>query len=420
MEVLAKILESSYENIKLCAEKLKNGEIVSFGTETVYGLGANCFNQESVLNIFKYKGRPLSDPLILHVDKIDKIYPLIDETKENIELLNQISSHFWPGAITLILKANSEKISKYITAGSDYVSFRIPNNKVALELLSLVDFPVAAPSANKFCHVSPVSADHVFDDFKEFPITILNCGRCEFRIESTVVKLENKKLVVFRKGAITLEDLSSFTKKNQLLKDFEIEYKSKDKDKENEKNKDKENINENKISDINNKGHNSELNILGEENEDKECPGLFRKHYSPIIPTYLYSNNINGEKCKNLFKFLFDKNTKIGIIDFNEYIKNSLNIESEIIFNLDLVSELYLSDISTINTIITDEVSLAKIALGNIYDCLRNAEKYLNKVDILLLPFIDEILSDQNPYKPTLLDRVLKASSSNLFEYNNK
>lgn len=407
-EILAKILEATSENILTCSEKLKNGEIVSFGTETVYGLGANCFNQESVLNIFKYKGRPLSDPLILHVDKLEKVYPYIEESEENLKVLEKISSYFWPGPITIILKANPLKISKYITAGSDYVSFRIPNNKNALKLLSLLDFPVAAPSANKFCHVSPVSAEHVFDDFKEFPVTILDCGRCEFRMESTVIKVEEKKLIVYRKGAITLEDLTVFSSKTEELKDFNIEYRSKEKEINTKETK----SNEVKIENLN------EVNILSEENEDKECPGLFRKHYSPIIPTYLFSKDPTSYKCRNLYKKEFNEGLKIGIIDFNGYIKQNLKNKVDIVFNMDLASELFSCDNSTINTIITDEVSNAKTALGNIYDCLRNAEKYINQVDILLIPFIDEIIDDKNPYKPTLLDRVLKSSSSNLFVIN--
>ena len=103
-----RILKADPENICLSSELLKSGKLVSFATETVYGLGANCFNKDAVLNIFKYKGRPLSDPLILHVPSIDSIYPLVDITKETSQLLQDLGNHFWPGPLTIILKANEK------------------------------------------------------------------------------------------------------------------------------------------------------------------------------------------------------------------------------------------------------------------------------------------------------------------------
>lgn len=368
----AEILKLSPQNISLCAEKLKNGEIVSFPTETVYGLGANCFNQQAVLNIFKFKGRPLSDPLILHVDSISKIEKLVDIDSKTKKVLEKLSNKFWPGPLTIILKANFNYISKYITANTDFVSFRIPKNETALSLLKLVDFPVAAPSANKFCHISPVTAEHVYSDFKEFEVTILDGGRCEFNMESTVVKpellLDNKensdikknRLVIYRKGAVSKNDLEDFIAEENLVytgtdttndpenifKDFTVEYFQKS----------------SHIKDNNTSNNNSTMinldktDIKDEENYNNdtfESPGQFLKHYSPKIATYMVneefsfisidssiantnSNNLDASvtlqnklasinssnNIEKYFRKINSKHINCVILDYNGYLKN--------------------------------------------------------------------------------------------------
>ncbi len=163
---LAQILEPTEENIISCAESIKSGKVVGFPTETVYGLGASALNIEAVKKIFEYKGRPLSDPLIVHVTSVEmgkKLINIDDDTYKHFKLL---SDKFWPGPLTMVLKANFNVISPILTASTEYIGIRYPNNLLAQKLIDYSGVPIAAPSANKFCHVSPVNPYHVYEDFK--------------------------------------------------------------------------------------------------------------------------------------------------------------------------------------------------------------------------------------------------------------
>jgi tRNA threonylcarbamoyl adenosine modification protein (Sua5/YciO/YrdC/YwlC family) len=248
----AKILTATDENIKLCAEYLVKGGIVGMPTETVYGLAANAFDIVAVKNIFEYKGRPLSDPLIVHVDSIEMAKKMIKIDEETNRIFDLLSNKYWPGPMTLVLKANFDILSPILTANTEYIGVRMPRNQVALKLISLAGVPIAAPSANKFCHVSPVNPHHVFDDFKEFPVYILDDGVCNYCMESTVIKITNKKLQILRMGALSPDEFSRFLKENKI--EFEVEVIKK---------------------------------IIQLEDIDQEAPGQFIKHYSPKIDTYI-------------------------------------------------------------------------------------------------------------------------------------
>lgn len=165
-------------------------------TETVYGLGANALNPDACMSIFNTKGRPLTDPLIVHVHSVEQALPLIDQKQENAEIImnifQELAKAYWPGPLTMVVRANLDVIPSLITAETGWVGIRIPNSPVALELLKAANVPVAAPSANKFGHVSPSKAQHVYDDFhKDSEVTILDGGACSFGIESTVMKIED-------------------------------------------------------------------------------------------------------------------------------------------------------------------------------------------------------------------------------------
>ena len=201
-ENLAEIISSSDDNLKICAEDIKNGKLVSFPTETVYGLGANALNIEAVMKIFEYKGRPLSDPLIVHVTSTEMALSLVEIDNNTEELFYILSKKYWPGPLTIILKANYKVLNPIITANTGFVGLRHPNHEIASKLINLSNLPIAAPSANKFCHISPVNPYHVFEDFKEFPVKIIDGGISNYCMESTVVKIdyENKKLLIFRRN----------------------------------------------------------------------------------------------------------------------------------------------------------------------------------------------------------------------------
>lgn len=145
------------KDLSLAIELLKAGKLVSIPTETVYGLAANALNEEAVVNIFKAKNRPFFDPLIVHVASIEQAKNYTINWTDNAEKLAQ---KFWPGPMTLLLDKNN-LIPDIITSGSSKVAIRIPNHPISLDLLSKLNFPLAAPSANPFGYISPTNASHV-------------------------------------------------------------------------------------------------------------------------------------------------------------------------------------------------------------------------------------------------------------------
>ena len=128
-----------YENLTNCIEHLSKGNLVAFPTETVYGLGANAFNENAISNIFKVKERPTTDPLIVHIDKLSRLeeWNLVDITQDELVLVNKLAKECWPGPLTIILKA-SEKIPNLVTANSGYVGIRIPNNQQTMSFQRII------------------------------------------------------------------------------------------------------------------------------------------------------------------------------------------------------------------------------------------------------------------------------------------
>lgn len=185
------------------AEFLKKGEIGAIPTETVYGLAGNALNEMAVLKIFEAKNRPFFDPLIVHIAAFNQIEKYVEELPAKAQILAQA---FWPGPLTLLLKKKSN-IPDLVTAGSDLVAIRIPNHPIPLELLKSIDFPLAAPSANLFGYVSPTEAKHVEQQLGEKISFVLDGGSCEIGLESTIVGFENDKMIVYRVGGISLEEL---------------------------------------------------------------------------------------------------------------------------------------------------------------------------------------------------------------------
>ena len=193
---------------------LNSGEVVGLPTETVYGLAANALNEDAVKNIYILKQRPCTNPLILHTHSIDEIKKYIHP---NSYKLLEVGKKFWPGPLTILFKKN-KKISNTITAGSNFVAFRIPNHPQFLEVLRKVSFPIAAPSANPFQRISPTSSKQVYEYFGESIPYILDGGNSECGIESTIIGIEDDELIVYRQGAITLEKLKRNYKNVRLMK----------------------------------------------------------------------------------------------------------------------------------------------------------------------------------------------------------
>ncbi len=174
-------------------------------TETVYGLAANALNPDAVAKIFEAKERPTFDPLIVHTFSINQLPHFVLEIHPS---LLKLAENFWPGPLTLLLP-KKQTIPDLVTSGLSRVGVRIPNHPVALDLLSQLDFPLAAPSANPFGYISPTTAEHVRKQLGEKIAYILDGGHCDVGLESTIVGEENDTIVVYRLGGLSIDDIES-------------------------------------------------------------------------------------------------------------------------------------------------------------------------------------------------------------------
>jgi L-threonylcarbamoyladenylate synthase len=199
------------DEIKKAAKALKDGHLVAFPTETVYGLGADAANGKAISRIYSVKGRPTNHPLIVHISSIGQLHKwAIDIPEYAIKLAKE----FWPGPITLILK-RSDLAKDFITGGQGYIGLRVPSQPVAIELLNEFEKiggqGVAAPSANRFGAVSPTSAKSVVAYLEEFlsdTDLVLDGGECLIGIESTIIDCTHKIPSVLRPGEITMKKIS--------------------------------------------------------------------------------------------------------------------------------------------------------------------------------------------------------------------
>lgn len=210
---MSQILDPTPANLEHAAKALAAGRLVALPTETVYGLGGNALIEEAVKKIYAVKGRPPTDPLICHSDCLSKAVKLwdADYDKGAFDLASLIGAAMWPGPLTIVCKAHPD-LPLSVTGGSGFVGSRIPRHEVALKLLQLVDFPIAAPSANTFGHVSPTTAKHVYDDLasRDPGLIILDGGSCTVGIESTVIKVTcTDHIEVLRRGKISVSDIQA-------------------------------------------------------------------------------------------------------------------------------------------------------------------------------------------------------------------
>lgn len=192
--------------IRRAAEVIKNGELVAFPTETVYGLGANVFNQDAIKKIFVAKGRPLDNPLIVHISKKEQLYRIAKIKPSREKIIEKLVDEFWPGPLAIILQ-KKETVPEEVTAGLNTIAIRMPNNKTALRLIDYSENPIAAPSANLSGKPSGTCFEHVFDDFNGKIAGIIKSKPCKIGIESTVIDLTTKTPVLLRPGGTDFEKL---------------------------------------------------------------------------------------------------------------------------------------------------------------------------------------------------------------------
>ena len=199
---ILRVDENSIEALSRAAELLNSGELVAIPTETVYGLGANALDKDACLNIFKAKGRPCDNPLIVHIASPEHA----EKFAYTNELYYKLARAFMPGPLTVILPKR-EIIPYEVTAGLETVAIRCPIHEVARKLIEIAEIPIAAPSANTSGKPSPTTAQHVHDDLNGKIPMILDGGECGIGVESTVISITDGKIMLLRPGAVTVEML---------------------------------------------------------------------------------------------------------------------------------------------------------------------------------------------------------------------
>jgi len=213
---MTNIYKSTSQNITLAAEIIKKGGLVAMPTETVYGLGANVYNPQAVANIFAAKGRPSFNPLISHIAEIDFLKTYAETDERVIALAHK----YWPGPLTFVLRRFVHDTNDAIDlacAGLRTVTVRMPNHPVALELIKKSGVPIVAPSANKSQSISPTSAEHVYESLGSNVDMILDGGPCQVGVESTIIDITGKNVVLLRAGGISIEELEEFLNEKILI-----------------------------------------------------------------------------------------------------------------------------------------------------------------------------------------------------------
>ncbi|MFM2395313.1 MAG: hypothetical protein RLZZ546_3296 [Bacteroidota bacterium] len=267
-------------DINKAIDILMKGDLIGLPTETVYGLAGNAINSHAISKIFSVKNRPSFNPLIIHLSHTEKIsdYAYIDHPT-----LQDLADKFMPGPLTLILN-KKENVPHIVTAGSNKVAVRIPSHDLALEVLSCIDFPLAAPSANPFGYISPTTPLHVLKQLGNSISYILDGGACNIGIESTIVGIEENEIVVYRKGGLSIEQIEKVV---------------------------------------------GRVHVNTHSTSNPIAPGMLTNHYAPSLPLYLgdfqemaielkdkrcvalcFSESIAFENIKKCFVLSPDKNFK--------------------------------------------------------------------------------------------------------------
>lgn len=237
-----KILKPTVD-LETAATLLKAGELVAFPTETVYGLGAIVTDSNAVQQVYRAKGRPSDNPLIVHLYDWHQLENYVEKVPATAI---KLAKHFWPGSLTLILPIKEGTLSPYVTGGLKTAAFRVPNHPWTLKLLKAVDIPLVGPSANSSGKPSPTTAEHVYHDLKGKIAAILDGGATTVGIESTVLDLSEGIPTVLRPGAITVEELTAVLKQEVQL----------------------------------------DTHLITETARPK-APGMKYKHYAPNVPTVM-------------------------------------------------------------------------------------------------------------------------------------
>jgi L-threonylcarbamoyladenylate synthase len=200
---MVRVVRASQVEIDAAVQALRDGELVAFPTETVYGLGANAQNPAAVRKIFEAKGRPASHPVIVHLDSPRYLHRWVRDVPESAM---RLSERFWPGPLTLVL-SRAANVHDVVTGGQDTIAVRVPSHPMAQQLLTAFGGGIAAPSANRYGKLSPTRPEHVRDELGDAVRVILDGGECQIGLESTIVSCDSSGARLLRPGAITATQL---------------------------------------------------------------------------------------------------------------------------------------------------------------------------------------------------------------------
>jgi L-threonylcarbamoyladenylate synthase len=200
---MVRVVRATPIELATAVQALRDGELVAFPTETVYGLGAHAGYPAALRRIFELKGRPTTHPLIVHIDSLRY---LTRWAREVPEAAQKLAERFWPGPLTLVLP-RAENVHRLVTGGQDTVAVRVPAHPMAQQLLTAFGGGIAAPSANRYGRISPTRAEHVREEFGADVRLVLDGGECKLGLESTIVACLNGNVQLLRPGAVTLSQL---------------------------------------------------------------------------------------------------------------------------------------------------------------------------------------------------------------------
>ncbi|HTT02564.1 MAG TPA: L-threonylcarbamoyladenylate synthase [Steroidobacteraceae bacterium] len=200
---MVRVVRATQVEIDAAVQALRDGELVAFPTETVYGLGANAQNPVAVRRIFEVKGRPATHPVIVHLDSPRYLHRWVREVPDQAM---RLAERFWPGPLTLVM-ARAAHVHDVVTGGQDTVAIRVPGHPMAQQLLTAFGGGIAAPSANRYGRLSPTRPEHVRDELGDAVRLILDGGECQIGLESTIVACEGPSARLLRPGAVTASQL---------------------------------------------------------------------------------------------------------------------------------------------------------------------------------------------------------------------